>query len=511
MDDNAKTDVERIERVLSTKVANELELIILDPEKEKKLVRKCDRHVLPCVTLIFFLSFLDRTNIGNAKIQGLLEDLHMSNHDYNLALFVFFIPYILFEVPSNIIIRRVKPSTWLAAIVTLWGIATVGQGLIHNLQGLVAMRFLLGLFEAGLFPGCVYLISMYYKRFELQWRLALFFTASILAGGVSGLLAFGIAHMDGVAGYKAWRWIFILEGIVTVVVGLGSKLFIPDWPETAKFLNDEERTLLLARVSIGSEDAKMDRLDNRAWKRVLTDWKIYLGTLMYFGVVNTSYSGAVGLLSARIAHKICPKSLFLIMMQFFIPSIIHQMGYTAASAQARSVPIFVAGAILQLAVAYIADHSRHRYGFAMLGISASTVGYILLLNQKSPHVPIGVQYFALFLTIGGGFITQPITVAWLANNVSGHYKRSLSSAIQIGFGNLGGIVASFIYFEPPYYVTGYAVSLGMLWLCGVCSTAMFLGVILENKKRYKGGRDYRLTEADADNMGDDHPSFRFNT
>ncbi|KAH6975707.1 major facilitator superfamily domain-containing protein [Ilyonectria destructans] len=488
MNDNAKTSVERIECVGDTEEQNHHALAALDGKMEKKLVRKCDKHVLPCITLLFFLSFLDRTNIGNAKIQGLVEDLHMSDRDYNLALFVFFVPYILFEVPSNIIIRKVKPSTWLASIVTLWGIATIGQDLIQDLQGLIAMRFLLGLFEAGLFPGCVYLISMYYKRYELQWRLSLFFSASILAGGFSGLLAFAISNMGGVAGYSAWRWIFILEGILTVLVGAFSKFFIPDWPETAKFLDANERNLVVARVAAGSEDAKMDRLDRRAFRRIASDWKIYLGTLMYFGVVNTGYSGS-----------------------FFIPTIIRQMGFTATAAQARSVPIFVVAAIIQLTVAYLTDYFRHRYAFTMGGILLSTLGYILLLSQKSAAITAGVQYFALFLTITGGFVTQPITLAWLANNVSGHYKRSVSSAIQIGFGNLGGIVASFVYFEPPYFVSGYGTSLGMLWLCGGCCTGMFLGSLWENKKRDRGERDYRLTQPDSDNLGDDHPTFRFTT
>jgi MFS family permease len=92
----------------------------------------------------------------------------------------------------------------------LWGVATVGQGLVQNQPGLIAMRLLLGLFEAGFFPGCVYLISMYYKRYELQWRLNLFFCGAILAGAFSGLLAYAIANLDGLAGYRGWRWIFIM-------------------------------------------------------------------------------------------------------------------------------------------------------------------------------------------------------------------------------------------------------------------------------------------------------------
>ena len=114
------------------------------------------------------------------------------------------------QVPSNIILKKVAPSTWLAAIMFLWGIATIGQGLVQNQAGLIAMRLLLGLFEAGFFPGCVYLISMYYKRYELQWRLNLFFCGAILAGAFSGLLAYAIANLDGLGGYGGWRWIFIM-------------------------------------------------------------------------------------------------------------------------------------------------------------------------------------------------------------------------------------------------------------------------------------------------------------
>jgi hypothetical protein len=157
---------------------------------------------------------------GNAKIQGLEADLDMQGNDYNVALFVFFVPYILFEIPCNLILKKMAPSTWLSLIMTLWGeftssrqpkheiirnskgVSTVGMGLVRNFQGLCAMRVLLGLFEAGLTPskcftaylrhqadrlGCIYLISMYYKRYELQWRFTLFFTASIIAGAFGGV------------------------------------------------------------------------------------------------------------------------------------------------------------------------------------------------------------------------------------------------------------------------------------------------------------------------------------
>ncbi|KAH8785527.1 major facilitator superfamily domain-containing protein [Diaporthe sp. PMI_573] len=457
-----------------------------DSEAEKKLRRKCDRHVLPCITLLFFLSFLDRTNIGNARIQGMVEDLNMTGHDYNIALFIFFVPYILFEIPSNIIIKRVAPSTWLSIIMILWGIATVGQGLVNNVGGLIACRFLLGLFEAGVFPGCVYLISMYYPRFELQWRLSLFFSASIMAGAVSGLLAYAIANMRDVGGYNAWRWIFIIEGLVTVVIGAASKFFTADWPEKAKFLNDDERKILIARLAQDRGEAKMDRLDKMSGKRIFSDWKIYCGILMYFGIVNTGYSGS-----------------------FFIPTIIQQLGYRAEEAQVRSIPIFAVATVCCITTAYLTDRMRHRYTFTMVGVMVASIGYILLLCQL--RISVGVKYFALFLIVSGGYITQPVTLTWLQNNVSGHYKRSIAAAMQVGFGNCGGIVASNIYFqsEAPEYWTGYGVSLALVWICGAACTALFFGVRRENKKRDRGERDWRLDEPDVDNMGDDHPEWRF--
>jgi MFS family permease len=143
---------------------------------------------------LFLPSTLDDTTLPAIDMRCLLDNLA----DTTL------------QVPSNIILKKVAPSTWLAAIMFLWGIVTIGQGLVQNQAGLIAMRLLLGLFEAGFFPGCVYLISMYYKRYELQWRLNLFFCGAILAGAFSGLLAYAIANLDGLGGYGGWRWIFIM-------------------------------------------------------------------------------------------------------------------------------------------------------------------------------------------------------------------------------------------------------------------------------------------------------------
>jgi sugar phosphate permease len=292
--------------------------------------------------------------------------------------------------------------------------------------------------------------------------------------------------MDGAGGYGAWRWIFIIEGLVTVVIGVFSKFFIPDWPEKAKFLNDAERKLLLERLQEDSGEAVMNRLDKRATKRIFGDWKIYVGIVMYFGVVQSGYGTS-----------------------FFIPTILNEMGYSAKRAQVLSIPIFIVATVGALATALATDRVRRRYPFTILGVLVATVGYSMLLGQRG--LSVGVKYFATFLIVLGTYITQPVCIAWIQNCMSGHYKRSVASAMQIGFGNAGGIVASNIYkgTERPYYETGYGTALGLLWVTAISCTVLLVGVARENKKRERGERDWRLDEVDADNLGDDHPSFRF--
>lgn len=209
---------------------------------------------------------------------------------------------------------------------------------------------------------------------------------------------------------------------------------------------------------------------------------------MYLGVLNTGYATS-----------------------FFIPTILKEMGYTSILAQAISVPIYIVAAISTLSVAFISDRVKHRFGFAIAGCLISTVGYIILLNQQS--ISTGVKYFALYTITAGGFITQPILIGWLSNNISGHYKKAIASAVQIGFGNCGGFVASNIFMtsEAPYYRTGYGISLGLIWVTGVCSVIFLLILTRENRQREHGKRDHllELSEKEVNNLGDSHPHFRF--
>lgn len=187
------------------------------------------------------------------------------------------------------------------------------------------------------------------------------------------------------------------------------------------------------------------------------------------------------------------------------------MGYAAERAQVLTIPVYIVATIGCLTAAFLADRLRHRYSFTMIGILVMTVGYVLLLCQQ--NVPTAARYFSLFMLVTGGYITQPVLLGWLSNTMSGHYKRSISSAVQIGIGNVGGIVASNVFLaqEAPQYWTGLSVSLSMVWICGASCTVFYFLAIRENKKRDRGERDHRLQGPHAMNLGDDHPFWRYTT
>jgi MFS family permease len=163
---------------------------------------------------------------------GLEADLGMQGLDYNIALSIFFPFYVAAEIPSNMMMKRVRPSLWLTVIMVSWGTVMTCQGLVHNFSGLLACRVFLGIAEGGLFPGVNYFITMWYRRHECGFRMALFFSAATAAGAFGGLLARGISEMGGVGGKAAWSWIFILEGLLTLTVGSFSYWVINDYPST---------------------------------------------------------------------------------------------------------------------------------------------------------------------------------------------------------------------------------------------------------------------------------------
>ncbi|KAL9048737.1 MAG: hypothetical protein Q9162_007577, partial [Coniocarpon cinnabarinum] len=265
----------------------------LESSRERALTAKIDWHVVPTLTILYLLAFLDRVNISNAQTFGLLTDLKLKNTEFNTALTIFFVPYVIFEIPANLLLKKFKPHVWLSGCMFVFGLVTLCQGLVQNYSGLLATRFFLGLAETGMFPGCFYLIGMWYRRAQAQKRFTFFFSSATLAGAFGGLLASAIGKMDGMRGYRGWRWIFILEGVLTCVVALVWFFAISNFPEDAKWLTTSERNYIRARLQADVGHAALERRTN--FQDIIgffKDWKVILGWLMYFGLIVPAYGYA---------------------------------------------------------------------------------------------------------------------------------------------------------------------------------------------------------------------------
>ncbi|KAG1157825.1 hypothetical protein G6F36_014212 [Rhizopus arrhizus] len=195
------------------------------PSESRALLWKLDLRIIPLIGALYLCSFLDRVNIGNARLAGLTTDLNISPNAYNAALSIFFAGYVLFEVPSNMILKVVGPSKWIPIVMLSWGTVMACMAACKNSAGLLASRFFLGITEAGLFPGIIFYLSLWYT---------LFFSCSTLAGAFGGVLAYGIMQMDGVGGLHGWQWIFIIEAIPTLLLAFAAYALLPDFPENSK-------------------------------------------------------------------------------------------------------------------------------------------------------------------------------------------------------------------------------------------------------------------------------------
>lgn len=451
-----------------------------------RLTLKVDFYIVPFLIVLYLLAFLDRVNIGNARAFGLETDLNLTGVQYNTALTIFFIPYVIFEIPSNILMKKLSPRIWLSICCLGFGIVSICQGLVQNYAGLLATRFLLGLFECGMFPGCFYLLSMWYRRDEAQKRYSLFFSSTSLAGAFGGLLAYGIGQMDYVRGYRGWRWIFILEGVITALAAIVFWFSFPAFPEQASFLKEDERAYLMAKLAADQGHNAAERpITFKDALNVMKDHRIWLGGFMYFGMIVPAYSYA-----------------------YFAPTIISTYTTDPVQIQLRSVFPWIAAFCFAMAVAIVSDWIKHRFAFTIFGILMAVSGFAVLLNI---HNDSNVQYGALFLIAMGCYSAMPIIVCWFNMNLGGHHRRAIGTAWQIGFGNIGGILAtySFLKDDAPKYTKGYAICVSFMCFTAVMCMIYAISIFLSNKKRSQMADDVSLTDDEKAELGDLNPSFRY--
>ncbi|RVX73027.1 hypothetical protein B0A52_02153 [Exophiala mesophila] len=454
---------------------------------DRRLLLKIDLWLIPWLCFIYLLSFLDRTNIGNARLVGLENDLLMSGGDFNMTLTIFFISYAVFEPLTNIILKRTTPRYFFTVILFGWGVCMTCMGLVHNYAGLLATRFFLGLMEAGLFPAVTFYLSCWYKRSEIGLRIALFFSAAAIAGSFGGLLAAALARMDGVGGKPGWAWIFIIEGLVTVIASVACYWMIFDWPtDTRSFLKEDDRQRVQRRILADRQASTTETFDRRYVYAALKDWKTYVFAWINAGCLVPVYG-----------------------FSLFLPTILRGLGHSGTRAQLLSVPPYAVAAVVTVAVGWCADRSHLRGPFNIGCCSIGIVGFCMLLGSANARV----QYAGTFLAALGIYPTIPNTISWISNNTDGVYKRGIVMGISIGWSNLNGIVSTNVYLsrESPRFWTGHSVLLGYLVLGSLTgSITMHMLLKAENKKKMAGKRDHLVEDKTVEEIriiGDKRPDF----
>ncbi|KAI1780774.1 putative MFS transporter [Hypoxylon cercidicola] len=426
----------------------------------KKLMKKVDYHLLPMLILMYMLNFLDRNNLAQARLGTLEEDLHMTGTDFNLATGILFVGYIVMQLPSNLLLTRVKPSTHLGICMAIWGVISTAQAATRTFPELVVCRFFLGFAEAPYFPGAIFLMSSWYTRSELALRIAWFYCGHSIANAFGGLLGAGVlGNLSGAHGISGWRWLFIIEGSITIFSAICSVFILPNYPATTPWLTAEERAY--AQWRLVRDAGSADEADASSVKEgvllALRDPRLYLFTLLQH----------------------C--SLLSQTFQYFFPTILQTLGYGSIETLLLTVPVWVLTFLASLAVTYTSGRCADRSIHVVCLIAVSAAGNILVVSTLNTSA----RFFALFLLPLGAVPAYQIILAWIA----GSFPRPLvkrSACISIGnmIGNTANIYGTYMYpsSQGPRYLPGGAATAADCLLVALLAIVARLVLQRQNKK-----------------------------
>ncbi|CAN8105389.1 unnamed protein product [Discula destructiva] len=406
----------------------------IDPAEESRLLNKLDIFFVPIIMLVYLSCFLDRSNIGNVKVAGMPQDINATNEEISTAVSIFYATYVLVEAPWAIALKRITPRILMTGLCIIWSLTTIFSGFLTSVGGLYAARLMLGACEGGLFPGLNLYLTMVYKREEQAKRVSYLFVCTALSGAFGGLLAYVILKMDGIGGYAGWRWVYIIEGLFSVVVAVIVWFGLPNDPNNAYFLNDRERHLMRIRAE---QRAQYMGSDEFSWDEILItlrDTKLWLSAVIQF----------------------C-QDLLLYGFSTFLPSIITTMGYSSLQAQYLTIPVYVIGGGSFLVLSFISDRLTLRSPFLILANFVGLIGYALILSPVSN----AVKFFGTFLCAVAVYTGPGMNLTWLNVNVAPHYRRAAAIGFQQTLANCSGIVAGQIYRSAPYTL-GNAFTVGAI-------------------------------------------------
>ncbi|WWC65480.1 uncharacterized protein I303_108098 [Kwoniella dejecticola CBS 10117] len=448
----------------------------LDPHEERRLLRKLDTYVISILGVLYLLSFLDRSNIGNANVAGMSVDLGLVGNQFGTCVSIVYATYVTFEPVYANLLKIVTPKILLSVSTLCWGCLTIATAWATNYHGLLAIRILLGATEAGLFPCVNMYLLMTYRREEIGRRLSFIYVCAALSGAFGGLLAYGLTqiHSSKLAG---WQILYIVEGCVSTAFAPIAYFLVPNRVDESWFLNAKEKDMCKTRLQINRRFYNPDEHFNwRDVRRALLDWKTWCHGVNQFLIDITLYAFTT-----------------------FMPTIIKGLGFSSYYAQLMTVPVYVVAALSFLVFGYFSDKYRMRSPFIVLACVFIIIGYVILL--AAPQV--GARYFGLYLVAVGLYPSTALNLAWCSGNAAGHFKRATASGTMQLIGNCAGAAIGYIFNaqSAPRYFKGLYVAVGATVLSIIITVVQALLIKRENERRAKIVRD---GAQDLPELGDDN-------
>ncbi|KAH9077091.1 MFS general substrate transporter [Lactarius deliciosus] len=391
---------------------------------ERKLLRKLDMR-MSILIVIYILNYV-RLNLAfsAARLKGFEADLHLKGQQFNTILSILYVGYILMQIPSNMFLNHIgRPSIYLPICMIIWGAISCLTGATHNYIGALLTRFFLGFVEAAFFPGALFLLSKWYKRSELGFRTALLACGSLISNAFGSLMASSIlSGMQGKMGHAAWRWLFYIEGALTILVAILAIFILPDFPNNSHFLSPEEARLAQLRMleDVGVSDGEeTERKGSRfpGFFEALSDWKVYwLALALTSLAVSLSFNA-------------------------FFPTLTATLGYSSTVTLLLCAPPWIFATIVAFAVSRHSDRTGERFFHIVVPLLIGIVGFIIALSTMR----LAARYFALY---------------WTSNTFSrSASKRAVALAFINAFSQLGNIAGSYVWQKSwgPTYSRSYAI------------------------------------------------------
>ncbi|EXJ58418.1 hypothetical protein A1O7_05843 [Cladophialophora yegresii CBS 114405] len=444
---------------------------------EKKLVRKIDLRIMPLVVLVYLMNYIDRNNYAAARLQGLEEDLNLRGDQYQTGLSILFVSYIIAQVPSNLLLNHLgRPSLYLGFFVCAWGLVSALTCLVKNFAGIVVARLMLGFMEAPFFPGVLFYLSKWYTKKELNLRMSIFYSGSLVSGAFGNLIAAGIlSGLAGEMGLSAWQWLYIIEGAITVFIGIVIIFVLPDFPSTWKRLSPEMKHVANRRLAVEAAEADVDEAGGmsqlKGFKLAMTDSKTYMLAIAYMCI-----TGAAG-------------------FQNFFPTLTATLGYSRIISLLLCAPPYIFMVFYSFAHSVVSDRMGNRFWFFMYPIPITIVGCVVFMTTDS----FGPRYFSLFLLIFI-FAMNGTCYAWIASAIPRPpAKRAAAYAFINSIGNSASIWTPFTYRkqDAPHYVLALGICIGLQVVAAIMGVSMRIKLSRQNKRLERmENEDVPLTERD---------------